>query len=205
MCACTCTKAEGALSTRTSFCRYCGQRGPCICGERSHIILHILGEESLHSAFTSFYIYCEQRGPCICGEVVRSWCKEPLALNDLFVVHFTEILHTLIPCQGFDKLPLTLLVSKGCVLPMVHQSWPARPQYNVLICSYGKRAVRGQAILLQQAAQPPALRCLRRDDAVLELATVCADLDAMQATLADSAVYVRCGGAEFVAQSVGVA
>lgn len=31
----------------------------------------------------------------------------------------------------------------------------------------------------------------RRDDAVLELATVCADLDAMQATLADSAVYVR--------------
>jgi hypothetical protein len=30
-----------------------------------------------------------------------------------------------------------------------------------------------------------------RDDAVIELATVCADLDAMQATLADSAVYVR--------------
>lgn len=31
----------------------------------------------------------------------------------------------------------------------------------------------------------------RRDDAVIELASVCADLDAMQVTLADSAQYVR--------------
>ena len=35
-----------------------------------------------------------------------------------------------------------------------------------------------------------ALSC--RDDALTELATAYADMEAMQATLADSAVYVRC-------------
>lgn len=35
------------------------------------------------------------------------------------------------------------------------------------------------------------LACKRRDDALAELATAFADMEAMQATLADSAVYVR--------------
>eukprot|EP00967_Tisochrysis_lutea_P048852 scaffold59770_cov21-Tisochrysis_lutea.AAC.2 len=42
-----------------------------------------------------------------------------------------------------------------------------------------------------------------RDDAVLELATVCADLDAMQATLADSAVYVSAYCADILLYALG--